>query len=148
MLNKLQLKIKDYLDKNGITVSELERRAGVPHAVVNIMRGRSKNPSMKVANSIAKELNCSVEELFEDRNCNNTKIENRTNSKPMQYDEELLQNSLKALTQALAEYQLSPEITDVLKCVEDIYKYTVDSPTKEVDLRFTKWLAQKTFLET
>lgn len=142
MQTELQLKIKAYLDENGITVSELERRAGVPHAIVNIMRGRSKNPSIRVANSIAKELNCSVDELFEKKSCTNTK------ETGCPCDAEVLNNSFKVLTNVLTEYQLSPELSDVLRCVEDIYKYTMESPTKEVDKRFAKWLTQRTFLES
>ena len=60
----LQRNIKKQLEQQNISVAELERRAGLRHAVMNIMHGRSKNPSIRVAQAIAKELGCSMEDLL------------------------------------------------------------------------------------
>ncbi|MCA9749951.1 MAG: helix-turn-helix transcriptional regulator, partial [Romboutsia sp.] len=62
----LQRNIKYYLKQQGLTVAELERRAGTKHAVVNIVHGRTINPSAQVTQAIAKQLGCSMEDLLSD----------------------------------------------------------------------------------
>lgn len=60
----LQKNIKQQLKKQNLSIAELERRIGLRHAVVNILHGRSKNPSIHLAHAIAKELGFSVESML------------------------------------------------------------------------------------
>ncbi len=64
MCNVIQKNIKRLLKDQNLSIAELERRAGLRHSVINIVHGRSKNPSVKIAHAIAKELGCTMEELL------------------------------------------------------------------------------------
>lgn len=68
----LQENIKRKLKKQKLSIAELERRTGLRHSVINIMHGRSKNPSAKTTLAIAKELGCSIEELLTEQNYDST----------------------------------------------------------------------------
>jgi len=138
MTNTMQTNIKKQLAEKNMTAAELERRTGIPHAVINILHGRSKNPSIRTAQAIAKELGCSVEELLSEVSPKGT-IEN----KKYDWDPELYKQSFDAIYNYITNLNLKPKATLVAECITEVYMYTVDSPEKIVDLRFVKWLIDK-----
>ena len=59
--------LRKLLSNAKISVRDFERRAGLKSSTIqNILRGRSKNPTIKVLQLIAQELNCSVDSLIKD----------------------------------------------------------------------------------
>ena len=48
-----------------LTFYELQKKAGLkPHAVQNILRGKSQKPSAELLQAIARELGCTIEDLL------------------------------------------------------------------------------------
>ena len=135
MINTLQQNIKRQLQAKNMTAAGLERRTGIPHAVINILHGRSKNPSIKTAQAIAKELGCTVEELIAEEGAAQTPI---TTWRP-----EIYTAALVALNAGIAQMNLQPKPEMVGKWLTEIYNYTIGSPRTEVDQRFVLWLLSR-----
>lgn len=157
----LQKNIKERLEKKKISVAELERRIGLRHAVINIMHGRSKNPSIRVAQAIAKELECSMEDLLS--NDNNAAIqeqvvfnqhisleddkENYHELKELskQWDPLLAKQALEALNKYLTDNKLNPQHTEIFQCMDEIYRYSYNN-AKQIDFLFVNWIAERFFI--
>ena len=141
MTTAIQTNIKRQLIEKNMTAAELERRTGIPHAVINILHGRSKNPSIRTAQAIAKELGCSVEELFSEPK-EKTFCNNKTNTS---WNAELYHLAFTAVCEHIKNQDVAPTPNLVSECITEVYMYTLDSPQKTVDQRFVQWLIQKTF---
>lgn len=135
MSKAIQENIKRQLQAKNMTAAELERRTGIPHAVVNILHGRSKNPSIKTAQAIAKELGCSVEELLSDET---TPRKNESAWNPGLYSA-----VFNAVYKEMLSLNLRPTPEQVGDWLTEVYKYTMGSKEQEVDLRFVQWTLQR-----
>jgi transcriptional regulator with XRE-family HTH domain len=139
MTSIIQANIKKQLYAKNMTAAELERRTGIPHAVINILHGRSKNPSIRTAQAIAKELGCSVEDLL-----------NETGAKPVAdlknstWDHELYQQAFNAVYNCILRHSLKPDPKQVSECITEVYLYAIGSKTNSIDERFVQWLIEKT----
>lgn len=134
MIKTMQENIKRQLHVKNMTAAELERRTGIPHAVVNILHGRSKNPSIKTARAIAKELGCSVEELLaEDLNI----------KKNSTWNQELYAKVCDVVLSQIQILQLQPTPKIVGMWLEEVYAYSIESPELTVDQRFVNWLLER-----
>lgn len=57
-------KISEYKKKLGITTEELSKRSGVPVGTLNkILSGQTKDPKLETLKSIARELNCTLDDF-------------------------------------------------------------------------------------
>lgn len=142
----LQQNIRQRLKHKNMSIAELERRIGLRHAVINIMHGRSKNPSIKVANAIAKELGCSMEAMLTttDLKIENNVINNQPDSQPtIPWDVALGQAALKAVNDYVTAHQLTPDLTAVWHCMQEIYCYALQLNDKQIDPKFTQWICQR-----
>lgn len=137
MNTAIQTNIKKQLAKKNMSAAELERRTGIPHAVVNILHGRSKNPSLRTAQAIAKELGCSVEELL------NEHPEVTAEAMPNAWNGELYQAAANAVCNEIARLKLQPSPHAVAECITEVYVYAQGSPTQMVDQRFAAWIVNK-----
>lgn len=133
MTKTLQENIKRQLHAKNMTAAELERRTGIPHAVVNILHGRSKNPSIKTAQAIAKELGCSVEELLGAE----TKAENPV------WDAQLYSQACSAVLAQIQISKIQPSPAQVGQWITDVYTYARGSKDNIVDKRFVQWLLER-----
>lgn len=139
MTTAIQTNIKRQLHAKNMTAAELERRTGIPHAVVNILHGRSKNPSIRTAQAIAKELGCSVEDLFAEEVPQSKNIEpNNTWNIDMYTD---VFNTIMACVQ---KSKLQPQPETVATWLTEVYNYTLGSKDHQVDARFVEWLLGRT----
>lgn len=134
MSKAIQENIKRQLQAKNMTAAELERRTGIPHAVVNILHGRSKNPSIKTAQAIAKELGCSVEELLADET---------SAIKESVWDAELYSSAFNAVYKQIQTLKLQPTPEQVGQWLAEIYNYALGSKDRTVDLRFVQWLLER-----
>jgi transcriptional regulator with XRE-family HTH domain len=144
MYSVLQKNIKKHLQKKNISVTELERRAGLRHAVINIMHGRSKNPSAKITFAIAKELDCSVEDLFTDEEIlTPVKVsqttEDKTDNTPT-WDARILTECVSMINQKISQQKSSPNLDLVLSWVRQAFCYAKSEPSNKVEERFIDWL--------
>lgn len=134
-MSSIQNNIKRQLHAKNMTAAELERRTGIPHAVINILHGRSKNPSLRTAQAIAKELGCSLEDLLND-------------VAPKQETEQTLNMQLytevfKSICAQIQAANLKPTHMQMAQWLTDIYNYCLASPEKKVDSRFVQWLLER-----
>lgn len=135
-MSAIQINIKRQLSEQNMSAAELERRTGIPHAVVNILHGRSKNPSLRTAQAIAKELGCTVEDLLsENDECIDTG----------DWNPRIYKKSFEAIFNAVLKAKVQPEPKVLSDCINEVYNYTIGSPTKVVDQRFVDWLLKKNF---
>ncbi len=135
MNNALQTNIRRQLQEKNMSAAELERRTGIPHAVINILHGRSKNPSIRTAQAIAKELGCSIEELFSEQQSNIDNI-NPCNL-------QLYKSVFNVMCEHIEKLNLQPTPEQMSSWLSDIYKYSQSSPEKRIDLRFVQWLLER-----
>lgn len=130
----IQENLKKQLQAKNMTAAELERRTGIPHAVVNIIHGRSKNPSIKTATAIAKELGCSLDELLHEG----------IKTKPVQlWNAQLYSEVCTVVLQQIHELHMQPTAEQVALWITDSYKYALGSSELIVDKRFVQWLMQR-----
>lgn len=170
----LQRNIKRQLQAKNLSVAELERRIGIRHAVVNILHGRSKNPSIHLTHAIAKELGLSLESMLAaddvtfsstdassskanpDLACAHPNSKLHTQTTPTSkdiptptaqthWDATLGSACMEAVNEYISFNQISPSINQVLECVNEIYHYTLGSSDKQIDLRFVQWICHRSF---
>lgn len=134
MTRTMQENIKKKLHAKNMTAAELERRTGIPHAVVNILHGRSKNPSIRTAQAIAKELGCSVEELLS---------ENNVDLGSAQWNQELYTQAFNVLCAQIQISNKKPTPELMGQWLSDIYNYAIGSENLQVDTRFVRWLLDR-----
>ena len=138
MTTTLQTNIKKQLHAKNMTAAELERRTGIPHAVINILHGRSKNPSIRTAQAIAKELGCSVEELINDAS-------EQIQPAQQAWDADLYLQATQAVCNYINKLNLNPTADLVSACIIEVYNYCSQSPQKVIEQRFVQWMVDKTF---
>lgn len=142
MLSTIQTNLKNQLEKQSLTVAELERRTGLRHAVINILRGRSKNPSIKVAHAIAKELGCSIEDLITDFSSpRNTKPKADLNL--VEWNNDLSKAIYNSLSHSILQKKAKLNINEFSDLFKEVYSYCSGSPDQSVDNRFIEWLVAK-----
>jgi transcriptional regulator with XRE-family HTH domain len=135
MTTAIQVNIKRQLHAKNMTAAELERRTGIPHAVVNILHGRSKNPSIRTAQAIAKELGCSVEDLFAEESEPTKATESNNN-----WNAKLYTDVFNTIMECIQKTKLQPQPETVATWITEVYKYTLGSQGQQVDARFVEWL--------
>lgn len=137
IMNALQDNIKRQLQAKNMTAAELERRTGIPHAVINILHGRSKNPSIRTAQAIAKELGCSIEELF-GAEANAVEAQETPS-----FNIQIYTAAFQALCKQVqtSNIQATPEL--MAQWLTDIYKYSLGTKDASIDLRFVQWLLER-----
>lgn len=144
MTKALQENIKRQLHAKNMTAAELERRTGIPHAVVNILHGRSKNPSIKTAQAIAKELGCSVEELLADEVTSHLNDASKDcNEHKDIWSQQLYVAVFKVVNEQIHKLKLQPTPEKVGQWLTEVYKYSLSSPDLAVDQRFVQWLLER-----
>jgi transcriptional regulator with XRE-family HTH domain len=146
MSNLLQQNLKRRLALKKLSVAELERRTGLRHAVINIMRGKSKNPGVQVAHALAKELGCTVEQLLVDASATSGTVGGQS-APPIPLDT-ALSAEVFALVQECIQAQRGAAIVsmqDLIHCWSEAYLYCYNSPTKTLDQRFIVWFMQRYF---
>lgn len=139
MTTALQENIKRQLHAKNMTAAELERRTGIPHAVVNILHGRSKNPSIKTAQAIAKELGCSVEELLAE----DFRLHQDNTKKQDIWNAQLYATVFQIVNDQIQKLKLQPSPEIVGEWLTEVYKYSLSSPDLSVDQRFVQWLLER-----
>jgi putative transcriptional regulator len=63
-MNEIKIKVKEFRVKKDLTQEELAKRVGVRRETIVFLEQGKYNPSLKLALSIAKELNLPIDKLF------------------------------------------------------------------------------------
>lgn len=147
MNTMLKDNIKRMLSDSNMSVSELERRAGLKQSSVqNILHGRSKNPSVETIRSIAHELNCSIEELIGEIS-DNLRSETTPQTADIEddnsiWDPNLYIRAVETVQAILDKRNVKLTKKQVLAAVEEVYKYSA-GVSETIDYRFAEWIIEK-----
>jgi transcriptional regulator with XRE-family HTH domain len=159
-MNILQAEIKRRLDEKDISISALERDANLKKGTLyNIVYGRSKNPRIDIMQAIARQLGCSVLELYgqESEVATTVEINNaaegntlphenpRKTSKITEWNGKLYSECLQLVLERCAQQGFTTDKATMLSYIEEIYDYSIDSDTRQVDVRFAEWIFNKLF---
>lgn len=142
----LQTNIKKQLSEKNMTAAELERRTGIPHAVINILHGRSKNPSIRTAQAIAKELGCTVEELISESSCTTKQTDTNSIKLSNKWDAELYLQATKVICMLIQNTNANPDPIIVAECITEVYLYAQGGEMNIIDQRFAEWIVNKKLL--
>lgn len=144
--------IKKILSKNKISVRDLERRAGLKSSTIqNILIGRSKNPTIKVLQSIAKELNTSIDNLINDSKVVEILPESIENSKSKLikaiWNGKLFIDCSILVNRICTQKQINPTNDRALLCIIEIYNYSANSSNNDPDPKFAEWIIERFLID-
>jgi transcriptional regulator with XRE-family HTH domain len=156
MTSVLAHTIKDRLYEKGLSVYGLEKLAGLKHSSVqNIIRGRSKNPSIDIITSIARVLNCTVEDLLSNHpfdpqlsrtntlDATHKHLPNQTELTSFfenNWDISLYIEASENIFKLLKNSKIEVDYNNFIFLVTEVYKYSWSH--KKIDKKFTAWLIQ------
>lgn len=116
-----------------LTIPLLEKKAELTHhAVRNIVRGRSINPSAETLNVIARALGCTVDELLEkeipqEKVLPEQKKENKEKIDTPYDHPELLRETVNFVIGFLEHNKNDLSLEQVLNCIKIIYQGSTDN---------------------
>ncbi|MBA3814344.1 MAG: helix-turn-helix transcriptional regulator [Alphaproteobacteria bacterium] len=124
-------------------MTTLEKEAGVrPHAVQNILRGKSKKPSAELLQAVADVLGCNVKDLlrpkesYDEEELSSSRKEFLSHA----YDNpDLFVETVQFVNAALREKENSLTIEQFMRCVEEIYIQSLQKDPNQVDEDFAEW---------
>jgi transcriptional regulator with XRE-family HTH domain len=137
-MNALSQKISLLLKQKNLTISEFEKNSGLgKSAVSNIIHGRSKNPSIEIITTIAKNLSCTIEYLISEPTIGDL----TPSSTDINY--RLCAEASSRLAEHLMSNNINLSYLDFFKCAQEIYKFSRESGQEFIDERFVKWSVKK-----
>lgn len=142
-MQTLQVNIKEKLKKKGITVSEVERRAGLNKTTVqNILLGRSRSPGIDIISALAKELECTVDELISPE----SEVKPSKAMKLDWYDTTFIR-ATQYVSAFLKKRSINCSLEAVINCATEIYAYSLKANLKDnIDEQFAEWITERHFL--
>jgi transcriptional regulator with XRE-family HTH domain len=128
---------------HNLSIMALETKAGVrPHAVRNILTGKSKSPSAVNLQAIADVLGCSVKDLL----ATPTVLQEGEISKSL---DDLLQEKhanptlmgecVKAIEEGLKQTKKNITTAQFLTCVREVYLHSLQKSPVQVNKEFAEW---------
>ena len=143
MSTQLAKQISTRMRAKNLTLQALEREAGLrPHAVQNILRGRSKKPSAEILQAVADVFGCTVKDLLHHQE--NSHEEELTQSKrellSQKYEyPDLFLETVKFVNAALKEKENELSIEQFISCIEEIYLHSLQKNPSHMDQEFAEW---------
>lgn len=136
--SELKKTISKKLTEQGLSIRELERRAGLAQSCINnIMLGRTKSPTLEIAGAIAKELNCTLDELL------GTPPPKKV---PFIWNSKLYTLSSSYVAEFLNKSPVPPTcLEEILNCTKEIYNYCAMKNNYKFDKKFAEWSCEKSF---
>lgn len=146
MQSYLQKRIKNYLDATGLSVSALERKAGLKVNVArNILRGQSKKPTAVTLQAIASVMNCTVQDLL------GVKLDFPAADTRVVPDEtvqlthpDLLDECLHSILRVIKANNYNLSVKQTLLILEEVYAYTLKKDSPAIDKDFVEWFVKRT----
>jgi len=134
----IKTKLQALLDENSMTITELEKRAGLKESTVrNIINGKSKSPTIETLYPIAQEFGKPIDFFV-----------NAEDHSPPQYDNidtfnlKLARSAFEVLAKKFFEQKVQASFPDFLKCVQELYDYSLTSDLNYIDARYANWLVK------
>ncbi|MBA3814582.1 MAG: helix-turn-helix transcriptional regulator [Alphaproteobacteria bacterium] len=139
----LQRRIKNYLDATGLSVSALERNAGLKINVArNILRGQSKRPTAETLQAIANVMECTVQDLL------GVKKESFTSKQPddgssLLEDPEIFFESVQSTLKVISGNQYKLTVKQTTMIIEEVYAYSMKKSPPHVEMDFVEWFIKR-----
>ncbi len=128
-----------------ISIRELENKAGVKtHAVRNILRGKSKNPSAVNLQAIADFLGCTVKDLLDipealQEDDESESLDEIPIKKYVEYAKtELMPNTVRVVNTLLQQSNKEITVEQFLLYIRKVYLRSLQRNSYEVDLKFAE----------
>ncbi len=143
MSTQIARQISTRMRAKNLSLTTLEKEAGVrPHAVQNILRGKSKKPSAELLQAVADVLGCNVKDLlrpkesYDEEELSSSRKEFLSHA----YDNpDLFVETVQFVNAALREKENSLTIEQFMRCVEEIYIQSLQKDPNQVDEDFAEW---------
>jgi transcriptional regulator with XRE-family HTH domain len=143
MSTALAQQLSTRMKAKNLSASTLEREAGLKtHAVLNILRGKSKKPSAEALQAIATILGCTVADLLSNQDIFFEEEEGRPKSDLLTtfYDHPiLLEDTIKLVNKKILQNEFHLTVQQVLTCVEEIYIHSLQKNLSKADQDFADW---------
>lgn len=108
------------------------------------MTGAIKNPGVHTVAKIAKELNCSIDELI-GRNVKSSKVkEDVQEPEKLKFDRKLVFETTDVVLNLLEEKQ-KVKFEEFLSIAKEVYQYNLEKNSDIADEHFTKWFIKHFF---
>jgi len=143
----LKKKILEHANKHRHSIRDLEHQAGLQsNAIRNILSDRSKNPTIDTVLKIANILECSVDELLGREGF--IQMPNTAGKFDTNFDLSLFQSICNYVMQFIEINNLGQlSLSDVIYCVEEIYKYCLNTKSKIFDQNFDQWFLEQKLIK-
>lgn len=139
----LKREIETRLNARGITINALEREAGLKRSAArNIVQGFSKKPSAEVLASIAKVLNCSIDDLMGHYSVKASP----QYPKPVAvgtWNALLYLDVIKTIYNCAKEKKLELTYEQVTQTATEIYRYALAKKLTHADVELTHWMLER-----
>ena len=130
-------KIRSRASKEGISIAQLERRAGLKRgAIWSIISGKSKNPKQSTLEKISKTLGCSIEELIGISSAGKS-VEG------MHWNHSMFMECLSMVNYILEEKSIDSKADEVIGIAEVLYSLSIDYGTVQRDI--AEFLVRKNY---
>lgn len=143
MSTALAKQIAVRMKAKNFSILTLEREAGLKtHAVRNILRGKSKSPSVDIVHAVSEALGCTVkdllqnEELFQEEEL--TESKNEKLNEPYAYPKLYLE-TVQFVNETLQQEGHTITVQQALTCFEEIYFHSSQKDPTKVDKEFGEW---------
>lgn len=145
MESYLQKRIRNYLDATGLSISALERKAGLKINVArNILRGQSKRPTAETLQAIANVMECTVQDLLGvQKEVLPSQVKHPAESALFLEYPNILTDSLHCILKVIQENQYRLTVRQTLLLLEEVYAYTLKKKPPKVDPDFVKWFVKR-----
>ncbi len=127
-----------------ISISTLEKKAGGwPHAVRNILTGKSKSPSAVNLQAIADALGCTVKDLLEtpealqEHSC--CELLDEILKKKHDAKTELMPETARVIHDLLQKSNKDITVEQFLIYIRELYLHSLQKNPNKVDLKFAEW---------
>lgn len=143
MTTSIAKQISTRMRAKSLSVQALEGEAGLrPHAVQNILRGKSKKPSAEILQAVADVLGCTVKDLLSQQEI--SREEELSDSKKEllnnKYDyPELFLETVEFVNNTLKTKEHDLTIDQFINCIEEIYLHSLQKDPHKIDEEFAEW---------
>lgn len=137
-MNALREKIVQEIKEKDLTISSVERAAGLSKDVLrNFIRGKVKEPKVDKINTVAKILSIDISAFL-----NPEALEEQRETAATCH-RLLLKKCLQAIDDVLSEKDMQASLEDLFVLMNNVYEYHQETPDAPINKQFVRWYLDK-----
>lgn len=141
LADKIRVQLQRRLKSRDISPQSLENLAGLNKgAVTNIIYNKSLNPTIETMQSIARALNCSVDDLIRDSESTPTHKEKVSSQDEYLLAIRLFNEVVDCVLKIIETLKTPPNLDQALYIIRESYIYCLTKKKEKVDKGFIDWL--------